>query len=147
VQPHLYIDAPEDQPPIIPCTSISPIPRLLLSTLAVQETQVAVPSQRDNVHHQHPMMQWHQFEIDRLHKRPHHPILLQCRSICTLQFIFRARPLHNRHTTQENEKIRARENDLICPNPCENFEVLVLENDFVLEEFEPGRGCWPEDSC
>jgi hypothetical protein len=132
---------------MFPCTRASPIPRLLLSTLAVQETQVAIPSQRDNVHNQHPVMQWYQFEIDSLYERPHHPILLQRRSICTLQLVLRTRPLHNRHTTQEDEKIRARENDLICRNPRNDFQVLVLEDDFVLEEFEPRRGCWPEDSC
>jgi hypothetical protein len=91
-------------------------------------------------------MQRHKFKVDSLHKRPNHPILLQRRSICALQLVFGTRSLHNRHTAQENEEIRACEDCLICGDPSDDFEVFVLENDFVLEELEPCGCCWAENS-
>ena len=86
------------------------------------------------------MLQRHQLEIDSLHPRPHHPVLLQRRRIRALQLIPRTRPLHDRHTAQKNEEVRRREHDLISQHARRDSRVRILEHDLVLQELEPG-GC------
>lgn len=84
------------------------------------------------------MLQRHQLEIDRLHPRPHHPILLQHSRICAHQLIPGTRPLHDGHAAQEHEEVRWREDDLVGENARCDGGVGVLEDDFVLQKLEPG---------
>jgi hypothetical protein len=92
------------------------------------------------------MMQRHNLEIDSLHKRPNHPVLRQRGPVRTVQFIFGARSLHDSHAAQENKQVGAGKDGLIAADAGEDFEVLILEDDSVLEEFEPGGCCGAEDS-
>lgn len=92
------------------------------------------------------MVQRHKLEVDRLNKRPNHPVLLQRIRIRALQLFLRVATLHDRHTAQENKEVRASEDSLVCSDAGEDLQVLVLEHDFVLEEFKPGRCCRAEDS-
>lgn len=115
--------------------------------MAVKEAQVAVPAQRNDIDDQNPVVQRHKLKVDRLNERPNHPILLQRSKIRAVQLILRARTLHNRHTAQENEEVGASEDSLVGSDAGEDLEVLVLEHDSVLQEFEPGRCCGAEDSC
>ena len=115
--------------------------------MAVKETKVAVPSQRNNIDDQDPVVQRHKLEIDRLDHRPHHPILLQRVPVCAVQLVLRTRALHDRHAAEEDEQVGAGEDDLVAGDAGDDLGALVLEDDFVLEELEPGRGCGSEDSC
>jgi len=83
------------------------------------------------------MLQWHQLEIDRLHSRPHHPVLLQSRPICTLQLLFRIGALHVRHAAEEEEQIRRGEDSLVDQNPGGNRRIGAFEVDVLLEESVP----------
>lgn len=83
------------------------------------------------------MLQRHQLEIDSLHPRPHHPILLQRRRIRARQLIPGTRPLHDRHTAQKNEEVRRGEEDLIGENARRTGGVGILKDNLVLQELEP----------
>lgn len=91
------------------------------------------------------MLQRHQLKIDRLHPRPHHPILTQRRRIRALQLIFGTRALHQRHTAQEDKQIGRGKHALIGEDARGNGGVGVLQVDFILEEFKPGCRCGSED--
>lgn len=117
------------------------------SSLAVEEAEVAIPSQRDNIYHKNSMMQWNYLEVDSLDKWPDHPILCQGIPVCRLQLRLRTRTLHYSHAAEEDEQVGAGEEKLITSNPRSDLEVFVLENNFVLEELEPGSCCRTKDSC
>ena len=91
------------------------------------------------------MVQGHELEIDRLDRRPHHPVLLQRVEVCTVQLLLRIRALHDRHAAEEDEQVGAGEDGLVAGDAGRDLGVLVLEHDFVLQELEPGRGCGAED--
>ena len=76
---------------------------LKVLTLAIQEAKVAIPSQRDDIDNQHPMMKRNQLEVDSLNKRPNHPIFLQRIPIRLIQLIFWAGTFHDGHATQEDK--------------------------------------------
>ncbi len=92
------------------------------------------------------MFQRHQLKVDSLHPRPNHPVLLQRSRVCALQLIPRTRPLHNRHTTQKDKEICRGEDGLVGQDSGSDGGVWVLEDYFVLEDFEPGRCRGAEDS-
>jgi len=91
-------------------------------------------------------MQWHQLEVDSLNKWPDHPILLQSSPVCRFQLLLWTRTLHDSHAAKEDKQVGAGEDCLVCCNPSYDLDILVSENDFVLEELEPGCCCWTEDS-
>ena len=78
------------------------------------------------------MLQWNQLKVHRLNERPHHPILRQRSSVCTVQLILRAASLHNRHAAKEDEEVGGCEDGLISCDTRDDLEVLVLEDNFVL---------------
>ncbi len=92
------------------------------------------------------MLQRHNREIDRLDKRPHHPVLRQGVPVCLVQLVLGARPLHHRHAAQEEEEVDRREECLISRNSGNGFDVLVPVDDLVREELEPSGGSGTEYS-
>lgn len=113
--------------------------------LAVQEAEVAVPSQRDHIDNQNTMVQGNQLEVDSLNKWPNHPVGGQCSPVGAVELLLRAWPLHNCHAAQETEQVGAGEDGLIgCYSGC-NFEVLVGKDDLVLEKLEPSCCSWTKD--
>jgi hypothetical protein len=93
------------------------------------------------------MMKWNQLEVDGLDERPNHPILLQCLPVRAIEFLLRALAFHNSHAAQEDEHVGGREDNLVAGDTCDDFEILVREDDLVLKEFEPGCCGRTEDSC
>lgn len=91
------------------------------------------------------MLQWHQLEIDRLHSRPYHPILLQGCPICTLQLLLRIGAFHVRHAAEEEEQIRRSEDRLVDQNAGSDSRVGTLEVDVLLEELVPESRAGTED--
>ena len=92
-------------------------------------------------------MQRHQLEVHALNERPNHPVRLQRRPVALIQLILRAATFHDGHAAEEDEEVGAGEDGLVAGDAGEDLGVLVLEDDFVLEELEPGRCCWAEDCC
>lgn len=113
--------------------------------MTVEETQVAVPSQGDDVDNQNSVVERNNGEVDSLNEWPDHPVLGQCSPVCALQLILGAGSLHHSHAAQEKEQVCAGEDGLIETNAGDGFEILVLQDDVVLEEFEPCGGCWSKD--
>ena len=93
------------------------------------------------------MLQRHKLEIDRLHRRPEHPISRQRARIRTLQLFRRGGAFEDGHGREEAEEIGGCENALVGDDFGEDFEVLVLEDYAPLEEGEPDGCCGPEDHC
>jgi hypothetical protein len=93
------------------------------------------------------MMQRHKLEINSLNHRPHHPILLQRVPVRAIQLVLRARALHERHAAEEDEEVGAGEDGLVAGDAGDDLGVFVAEDDFVLQEFEPGRCCGSENCC
>ena len=83
------------------------------------------------------MLQRHQLEIDRLHGRPNHPILLQRRPICALQLFLGIGSLHVRHTTQKEKQISRSEDGLIDQDPGGDGSIDALKHDILLKEPKP----------
>lgn len=69
------------------------------------------------------MLQRHKLEINSLHRRPHHPILLQGLHIRAFQLLFRIAPFHDGHTAQEAEHVRSGEDTLVCKDTGGNGQV------------------------
>lgn len=90
------------------------------------------------------MLQRHQLEVDRLDSRPHHPILLQRRLICTVQLILRIAPLHVGHATQEEKQIRRSEDSLVDQDASCDRAIDGLEVDAPLEKPVPKSRTGPE---
>lgn len=94
------------------------------------------------------MHQRHEPEINRLHKRPNHPILLQRLPVRPPQLLLRVRPLHERHGREEAEEVRGGEDGLVRQDARGDGEVGGGgEVDAAGEEGEPGCGCGAEDGC
>lgn len=83
------------------------------------------------------MMQRHQLEVDRLYRRPEHPIRPQRSPVCAIQLSFGARPLQCRHGGKENEEIGRGKDHLIGHDLRRDGEVVVLQDDSLLQESVP----------
>jgi hypothetical protein len=90
-------------------------------------------------------MQRHQLEVDGLHERPDHPVLLERGRVCAFQLVLRAGALHDGHAAEEDKQVGAGKDGLVASHAGNNLEVLVLEDDLVLQELEPGRSGGTED--
>jgi hypothetical protein len=86
---------------------------LFITTLAVEETQVAVPSQCNNIDHKNAMLKRHNLKVDKLYPWPEHPILCEGGSVCTLYLLPRRRTFHDRHGREETDEIDGCEDELI----------------------------------
>jgi hypothetical protein len=115
--------------------------------LAVEKTQIAVPSQRDDIDNQNSVMQRNQLEIDSLHKGPYHPILCKGGPVTLLQLFLGTPTLHDSHTAEEDEQICAGKHCLVETNSCKDFDILILEDDLILKKLEPRRCGRTKDSC
>jgi len=92
------------------------------------------------------MLQRYELEVDYLDPRPDHPILRQRRPVCFVQSLLRLHTLHGGHAAQEDEHVGWRENELVKSESGGNLGIgAVGDLDFILEEFEPGGRCGPED--
>ena len=93
------------------------------------------------------MLQRHDLEIHRLHRRPEHPILLQRLHVRAPQLLPRIPALHVRHAREEAEQVRGREDCLVCRYARGDGEVWPRGKvDPSREEGEPGRCCGAEDA-
>ena len=92
------------------------------------------------------MLQWYQFEVDRLHRWPHHPVLFQRRTVCALQFLLWISPLQVSHTTQETKEIRRREDCLVDQHPSGDGRIGTFQVDVLLQKPEPQSCTGAEDS-
>lgn len=108
--------------------------------LAIDVTQIAVPSQRNNVNDQDTVIQRHKCEIDCLHSWPHHPILLQRLNVGTRQLVPGTRAFHVGHAAQEHEQICGSENGLVGKHANRSRGMWVLEVDSGGQELVPRRG-------
>lgn len=94
------------------------------------------------------MLQRHELEIHRLHRRPHHPVLLECLGVRARQLLRRVRPLHQRHRRQEAEEVRRGEDGLVRQDARADGQVRARgEVDPPREEGEPGCCGGAEDCC
>lgn len=91
------------------------------------------------------MLKWYKLKVDSLHEWPNHPILLQSVLVTLVKLVLWTAALHDSHTAEEHEQVGRSKDGLIDGNTSSNLEVLVLQHDLVLEEFEPGGGSWTED--
>ena len=117
------------------------------SLLAVQVAKVTIPAQRDNIDDQNSVMQWNQLEVDSLDEGPNHPVCCQCWPVALLQLVSRTCTLHDGHAAEEDKQVDSSKYSLIASNSGKNFGILVLKNDFVLQELEPSCCSWTENSC
>jgi hypothetical protein len=117
------------------------------SSLAIEKAKVAVPSQRDDIDNQNSVVQRDKLEVDCLDERPHHPVLLYSGRICAIQLLLRAATLQDSHAAEEAEQVGGSEEKLIGSDTGSDFEILVLQDDLVLEEFEPCCRSRTEDDC
>lgn len=94
------------------------------------------------------MLQRHKLEVRKLHRRPHHPILLQRRPIALLQLCPWVRTLHDRHAAQKAEQIRRGKHGLIRGHARDDLEVRTTwDADGALEEAEPHGRCGSENAA
>ena len=92
-------------------------------------------------------MQWNQLEVDSLDEGPNHPVGCQCGPVALLQLIFRTCTLHDSHAAEEDKQVDSSKYSLIASNSGKDFGILVLKNDFILQELEPGCCSWTKNSC
>lgn len=93
------------------------------------------------------MLQWHKLEVCELHRRPDHPVFLQCREVRILQLLRWISALHNGHAAQEAEQIGTSEHRLICEDSRDDLQVwFAWDDDLSLQKREPHRGCWTKDT-
>ena len=93
------------------------------------------------------MLQRHKLKVDRLHRRPKHPILLQRLRIRPPQPLLRIRTLHPRHTGEEGCEVARCEDGLVGEDAGGDGEVGAGgEVDAAREEGEPGCCCGAEDA-
>lgn len=94
------------------------------------------------------MLQRHELEVHRLHRRPHHPVLLERLKVRPRQLLLRVRALHDGHRRQEAEQVRRREDGLVRQHARADGQVGPRGEVYPpREEGEPGRGCGAEDCC
>lgn len=94
------------------------------------------------------MLQRHELEIRELHRRPYHPVLLQCIPVCSAQLLFRICAFKHSHGAQEEAQVTAGEERLIGGDARNDLEVRPAgEHDAALQEVEPGRRCRAEDAA
>lgn len=103
-------------------------------------------TQTNHIHHQHPVLQRHEPEIHRLHRRPEHPVLLERLPVRAPHLVARVRPLHERHGREEAEEVGGSEDGLVRQDARGDGQVGGGgEVDAAGEEGEPGRGGGAED--
>lgn len=106
------------------------------------------PTERDNVHGQHTVVEWHELEVRQLHSRPDHPILLQRHGVCLVELVLGALALHQSHGGQEEKQVARGEETLIGSNAGDDSEVRgVGDIDALLQEAEPLGGRGTEDAA
>lgn len=105
-------------------------------------------TQTNHIHHQHPVLQRHEAEVHRLHRRPQHPVLLERLPVRAPHLVARVRPLHERHGREEAEEVRRGEDGLVRQDARGDGQVGGRgEVDAAGEEGEPGCGGGAEDGC
>lgn len=114
---------------------------------AIDRAQVAIPAEGNHLHDDDPVVEWDPAEVDKLDKRPYHPVPLQRREVRLLQLLLRIRALHDGHGAQEDAETHGRKCGLVYGDTCDHFNVFVLEDDSGLEELEPSRGHWTPYRC
>lgn len=119
---------------------------LVVSTTSIQVAEVAVPSQRDNVDDENSMLEGDELEVDSLNSGPNHVVLLNSSAVVCLDLLFGADSFQHRHDAEEHAQVDRSQDTLICCDTGSNFEVLVLQHDLILEEFEPVGSNGTEDT-
>ena len=115
------------------------------ASLTIHIAQITIPAQAHNIHNQDPMMQRHICKINRLHRGPEDPVLLERLDIRALQARFGALALHVRHAAQEKRQVGRRKHHLVGKHPGGCRDVGIGELDFG-QDFVPLRCGGAEDS-
>jgi hypothetical protein len=87
-----------------------------------------------------------ELEVDGLDSGPDHVVLLDSSAIVCLDLLLGTGSFQHRHDTKEQAQVERSQDTLICCDTGSDFEVLVLQDDLVLEEFEPVGSDGPEDA-
>jgi hypothetical protein len=109
--------------------------------------QIAVPEDRDDVHDQDSVMKRDELEVDQLDQRPAHVVRLQDPRIVLVELRLRILALKYSKRAKEAEKIGRRKEQLVAGYAGEDCAVLGREDDFVLQELEPGCCSGAEYAC
>ncbi|KAI9171805.1 LOW QUALITY PROTEIN: hypothetical protein HJFPF1_01296 [Paramyrothecium foliicola] len=115
--------------------------------LAVDPAEVAVPTDGNNVGEEHPVRQGHVGEVDKLNKRPDHPVGLERRPPSLLEPLLGAGALHGGHAAQEHTDHDGRKEGLVTGNAGERLHALVPESDVAGKEAKPRGGHGAKDAC
>lgn len=115
--------------------------------LAVQETEVRVPANADDVDKEHTVVKRDKLEVHHLDKRPEHVVGRERRLVVLVELLLDRATLECGHGGQEDADHNGGKNTLVNRDASEHLGVLILEDDVVLQELEPGCGNGAEDDC
>ena len=80
------------------------------------------------------MLEWHELEVDRLHRRPQHPVSLQAIDVVLLQLLLRIAAFKDGHRGKEERHIACSKDGLVGKDARGDRDILVLQLDLVLQE-------------
>lgn len=94
------------------------------------------------------MLKWHELEVDELHSRPNHPVLLESHGVGLVELVLWAGALHDSHGGEEEKQVTRGEQALIGGDASDDGEVgRVGDHDALLQEAEPLGGSGTEDAA
>lgn len=112
----------------------------LVLALAVHPAEVAVPANGDDIGKQQAVLQRQEGEVDKLDKRPQHPVGLQSRPPGGVEALLGAFALHGGHAAQEDSNHDGSEERLVGRHARQRLNTGISEGDATGEEAQPG-GC------
>lgn len=113
---------------------------VLVVALAVHPAEVAVPANGDDIGKQETVLQGQEGEVDKLNKRPQHPVGLESRPPSGVEALLGALPLHGGHAAKEDSNHDGSKKRLVGRHTRQRLNTGISESDATGQEAQPG-GC------
>lgn len=114
----------------------------------IHPAQVAVPSNRDDIGKQKPVLEGQESEVDKLDKGPDHPVGLEGGPPGLVEPLLGARAFHGGHAAEEDTDHDGSKAQLIASDAGKGLEMgSARDGDSTSQEGEPSGGHWAEDAC
>lgn len=113
---------------------------VLVVALAVHPAEVAVPANGDDIGKQQTVLQRQEGEVDKLHKRPEHPVGLESRPPSGVEALLGAFALHGGHAAEEDSNHDGSEERLVGRHSRQRLDTGISKGDATGQETQPG-GC------
>lgn len=119
---------------------------VLAAALAVDPAEVAVPANGDDIGKQQTVLQRQEGKVDKLHRRPQHPVGLEGRPPGLVEALLGALALHRGHAAEEDADHDGSKQQLVSRHARQRLDSGIPEADATGQEAQPGRSNRAKDA-